>query len=275
MAFPRLQRLWTVYQLDRQFRQLGWWPGTYLWNFYRGRLRDHLPGKPSSMKALRSRHGITKKYLPLMLRIEPGGSDLVTLEGVWLHQDYYHPALEGTKTILDIGGNIGMSALWFHEWLKPQGYACVEPDPRNLEVLRKNLETNGLQARVFPCAATAEPGRIRLSMGLSFGCSHLEGIEIADGLHQTEQYVEVEGRTIPSMLDELGWQKVDLVKIDIEGGERELLRHCASWIDRVGQMVMEIHGNTSPEEIQSFLPAPWKLERIGKGTEPTFRAYRA
>jgi FkbM family methyltransferase len=274
MPYPRLQRLWNVARLDKQYRRLGWWPGAYFWNFYRGRLRDHLPGKPATLKTFRCRHGITGHVKDLLLRIEPSGSDFVTLEGVWVNQDYYHPSLEGVKRILDIGGNIGLSAVWLHDWLRPDGYACVEPDPRNLAVLEKNLALNKVDAKLFRCAATAEPGEFRLGMTYSFACSYLDGVQIQDGLHGGDEFVQVPGRTVGSLLDELGWDRVDLIKCDIEGGERELLRNCQPWVDRVGQMVLEIHANTSPEEIGSFLPAGWKLERIGNTAEPTFRAFR-
>jgi FkbM family methyltransferase len=275
MAFPRLKRLWSVARLDRQYRQLGWRRGTYFWNFYQGRLSDHLPGRPTKLKTFLCKHSLTGQMSPLTLRVDPGGSDFIALQGVWVHQDYYHPSFAGAQTILDIGGNIGLSAVWFYQWLQPKAYACVEPDPRNLMILRKNLETNHIPAHIFACAATAEPGEFRFGLAHHFGCSYLEGIEIPDGHHGAPEFVSVPGRPIASLLDELGWPRVDLLKMDIEGGERDLLRAGASWIDRVGQIVLEIHGNTSPEEIRSFLPPGWKLERLGATDEPTYRACRA
>ncbi len=274
MAFSRFKRLWSTVRLDGQYRRLGWWPGTYFWNFYQGRLRDHLPGQPGALKRFRCKHGITGRTLDIFLRIDPGCSDFVALQGVWVHQDYYHRAFEGAKTVLDIGGNIGLSTLWFSDWLQPTGYACLEPDPRNLKMLRKNIEVNGLKVRIFECAATAQSGEFSFNLAEDHGCSALQGVGIKDGLHEEKSVVTVNGRRVSSILDELGWEKVDLVKIDIEGGEKELLRNCQGWIDRVGQIVMEIHANTSPEEIQSFLPSPWVLERLGTQEEPTFRAFR-
>lgn len=274
MAFSRVKRLANTWRIDRQFRQIGWWPGTYLWNFYQGRLRDHLPGKPAKLKLFRCKHGVTGAMKEVFLRIEPSGSDFVILEGVWVNNDYLHPSLENVKSVLDVGGNIGLSAVWFSEWLKPQRYAAMEPDPRNLPVLKKNIEHNQLDIKVFPCAATAEPGEFEFSLTHEFGCSFLGDLVINDTQHQKQNLVKVPGRTITSVLDELNWPTVDLVKMDIEGGERELMRNCSQWIHRVKQLVMEIHANTSPEEIGSFLPLGWKVERIGKNQEPTYRIFQ-
>ncbi len=43
------------------------------------------------------------------------------------------------------------------------------------------------------------------------------------GLYETADYVELPGRTLPSLMDELGDDRIDLLKLDIEGGEYELI----------------------------------------------------
>jgi len=42
-------------------------------------------------------------------------------------------------------------------------------------------------------------------------------------LYDSESFIELPGRTLPSLMAELGDQQVDLLKLDIEGGEYELL----------------------------------------------------
>jgi hypothetical protein len=42
-------------------------------------------------------------------------------------------------------------------------------------------------------------------------------------LYDTSDYVEVRGRTVRSLMDELGDPRVELLKLDIEGGEYDLL----------------------------------------------------
>jgi FkbM family methyltransferase len=43
------------------------------------------------------------------------------------------------------------------------------------------------------------------------------------GLYDTRSYVELPGRTLPSLMVELGDSKIDLLKLDVEGGEYELI----------------------------------------------------
>jgi FkbM family methyltransferase len=43
------------------------------------------------------------------------------------------------------------------------------------------------------------------------------------GLYESSESVELPGRTLPSLMSELGDQRIDLLKLDIEGGEYEVL----------------------------------------------------
>jgi FkbM family methyltransferase len=43
------------------------------------------------------------------------------------------------------------------------------------------------------------------------------------GLYESDRFVELQGRTLPSLMRELGDDRIDLLKVDIEGGEYELL----------------------------------------------------
>src|SRR6185437_6361477 len=45
----------------------------------------------------------------------------------------------------------------------------------------------------------------------------------AAGLYESEDFIEVPGRTLPSLMAELGDERIDLLKLDIEGAEYEVL----------------------------------------------------
>lgn len=46
---------------------------------------------------------------------------------------------------------------------------------------------------------------------------------------------------------------IDLLKCDIEGAEAELFAECADWIDRVRNLVVELHRPYSSQEFLSHL----------------------
>ena len=95
-------------------------------------------------------------------------------------------------------------------------------------------------------------------------------------MHQLDNSVEVAVTTVPQILDSAGWDRVDLLKIDIEGTEQELLGRNNEWLQRVGAIVLEIHPNTSPEEIGGFIaPHGFQLQRMGCGEEPVYIGLRS
>lgn len=270
MAFGRLKRFVWAFRTDAEFQRLGWRRGTFLAAYYRGRLQDHLPNRGTPILGrFVVRHGVSGRTANLHIRLGPSGGDWIVLRGVWLHQDYFHPLISRCHTILDVGANVGMAAVWFRGLIPEVYLACVEPDPRNLPLLRINLAANGIEATVFECAVAPRTGRARLGIGIDTGWSALENA----GLHAHTQSLEVETRRIPEILDALGWSRVDLLKLDVEGLERDLLADGADWLCRVGLLVFELHRNTSPEEIAAILRrVGWSMECIGNHEEATYLA---
>lgn len=61
--------------------------------------------------------------------------------------------------------------------------------------------------------------------------------------------------TIPEILDAAGFSRVDLMKLDIEGGERPLFENAATWSSRVTSVVAEIHAPLTVESAAEQLAA--------------------
>jgi FkbM family methyltransferase len=173
--------------------------------------------------------------------------------------------------IADLGANVGFAACYFASVFPGAQMLCCEPDPRNIEILRETIETNALHATIVPAAVASSAGRLRLRVGVNPTCSSLESTQ----MHDLEDSVEVDVVTVPQILEKAGWDQIDILKIDIEGSEKELLGENNGWLERVRFIVLEIHPNTSEEEIGGFLkPFGFELRRIGFATEPVFFASR-
>lgn len=121
-------------------------------------------------------------------------------------------------TVVDVGANIGYHALLAARRVGEGGRVlAVEPSAVNLEHLRANVERNALPwVRVLPVAAGAQRGRRSFHHRADSGHSGLFP-------HPREATMEVE-EVEEAPLDELISGPVDLVKIDVEGGEVEVLR---------------------------------------------------
>ena len=76
--------------------------------------------------------------------------------------------------------------------------------------------------------------------------------EFLDGREWTYQAKEdpdtsleaVQAKSVPTVLEELGAESMDLLKVDIEGGELALFsRGAQSWLPRVRNVSVELHGD--------------------------------
>src|SRR5262245_22207843 len=87
--------------------------------------------------------------IQLLLRANVGSDGFIHGE-VFEHEYYRLPLLAPPKTILDLGANIGLTAVYFSRLFPMAALACVEPVPENLRVLARNLELNAIRATVIP-----------------------------------------------------------------------------------------------------------------------------
>jgi len=195
------------------------------------------------------------------------GSDAFIFGEVFDHE-YYRVRL-GTppSTILDLGANAGFTAVYFARTYPNALLACVEPVADNLRILTRNLELNGINAAVFPGAADAKDGRVIMELGvMDYGHKiALSPIEMKSG-------VEVEAFSVPTILRRLGWDRIGLLKVDIEGHERSLFAADCEWLNQVDNICIECHEGFGERDLKILaerfdfgmprrLPGIWQMSR--------------
>jgi FkbM family methyltransferase len=144
--------------------------------------------------------------------------------------------------IFDVGANIGQYTLLFSELVGREGkVVAFEPDPKNFQVLRSNLERNGIRNVVAEqlCVSDAR-GWVTLSAE-SLGSTLSSMVRYRQARNQTES-TTVGAISLDEYCEEKGvWP--DGVKIDVEGAEGLVLRGMTHLIERCRPWVMlELHG---------------------------------
>jgi len=133
---------------------------------------------------------------------------------------------------LDIGANIGLATLAMATTLPSSArLLAIEPSPRNLSHLRRNLAENGLsRVEVVAAAVGAEPG------SLSFHESHFgAGSHLVSEHHLARASmpaVSVRVETLDSIVAARGLERLDFIKVDVEGFEPDVLAGGAGAIER-------------------------------------------
>jgi FkbM family methyltransferase len=133
---------------------------------------------------------------------------------------------------VDLGANIGMTSLWLASRYDIKEVFCVEPDKSNCEVLRKNLTANKIPHQILESAVGSADGtaRFRSNDASNLGRIDKEGSEVPLISMETILSRKLDGNMI------------DLLKIDIEGGEQELLSNGdLGWLRSVREIIIEFH----------------------------------
>lgn len=175
------------------------------------------------------------------MTLRAGTSDIATFVQVFREREYSLPLRGQVRTIIDAGANVGLSSLYFATRFPQARIIAIEPEPANFELLRANIVNHRLIAPVW-AALAAEDGEVRIvdpGQGNWAFRTWGHGPEGATG-------VAVPALSLDSILGHFGLDHVDVLKMDIEGAEKEVLEHCAPWIDRIGVLVVELHDRFRP-----------------------------
>ncbi len=142
--------------------------------------------------------------------------------------------------IVDAGANIGASAVFFALSFPEALIVAVEPEPDNFAVLSRNVE--GLNVRCIQAAIAANSGSTRLlDPGLGAWGYRTD---------PSGQGPELPTFAMSRLLEEYAAPPYDpfLVKIDIEGGEKELFAADTDWVRQAPLIILELHDWLLPRQ---------------------------
>jgi len=199
------------------------------------RSRSQKPREPISVSA-------SNLQFPFWLR--PGSSDVPEFLYTIARESYgkYLPR-PPVEFILDLGANIGDTAAWFLSRFPDARLVAVEPDAENFAVLQRNAE--GYAGRIILERAAVWPYSTTLTF-VDQQASDAVQVRDAEG-------GECSAVTVPQLMRKYAWPRIDLLKCDIEGAEKELFSMNADeWLAKTNFLVVETHG---PECLQAVLDA--------------------
>jgi FkbM family methyltransferase len=175
--------------------------------------------------------------------------DCVTAWVVFCRQEYSVPS--DAKVIIDLGANFGAFTLLAAHQAKNSHIISVEPFPSMFDRLCENVAVNKLQQRVtcLPLAVAKASGERKMSIE--------EGPDQSRGLLEEEIVDSDKTTTVKTIsLEELiqyvrfnlGVEQIDLIKMDIEGGEHEFMPEIATdTLQDIQALQMEYHPNGSKQ----------------------------
>jgi len=178
-------------------------------------------------------------------------SDADTYRQIFLNQEYDFDVKTQPKAIVDAGANIGLASIYFANRYPDAKIIAIEPELSNFELLRKNVAP---YPNVIPVHAALWDKNEEINLvdpGLG-NWGFMTEKENADGGSAGQMCHKVAAMTVEAVMSRFDLAWIDILKIDIEGAEKEVFLDPSAWIDKVGAIIIELHERMKPGCNRSF-----------------------
>ena len=190
----------------------------------------------STISKKKSGFNVKASFLKVPFILRDNISDKAIFFQVFYEKQYDLYGVDFPKAlrIIDGGANIGCASVYFTMRFPQAEILAIEPEKDNFSLLKTNTESyrniHCVQAGVWNkneklSIANPEGGAAEFMFD--------NNIINSDSIN---------GMTIQSLLDLKNWNEVDIIKLDIEGAEKEVFSSDdLSWLKKVKLLIIELH----------------------------------
>jgi len=163
--------------------------------------------------------------------------------------------IDNLNVVIDIGANVGLFTKYML-YKNAKKVFCYEPNKSAFDCLSKNYQNN---SSVFlnNLAVSTNNDKLRLYLDVN-------NTLVSSAKRNTSDFYDVDSITLKQILTQHNLEKVDLIKIDIEGMEYELIAHMEDDVfDKVNSFIIEYHDVESMDKSIGVKTLSEKLKEKG------------
>ena len=155
--------------------------------------------------------------------------------------------------VIDVGANVGMFTVKASMSVGEEGKViAIEPVEENFELLKKNVELHKLaNVRIIRKALGRKRGKAVMLKSLLSGTHQLKSVCKNSEFPIEEMEIEVD--SLDNICKELNVNRIDFLKIDVEGAELDVLKGAEESLKFTKNIAMELHYEGEGEEVRRFL----------------------
>lgn len=166
--------------------------------------------------------------------------------------------LQEGETVLDLGAYSGLSAMLFKEEVHNEGtIIAVEADGQNFEAMKQNIE---IYQRLFDAEIKMLFGAIwNHGEGIQFSSEQIMGSAQANIVgYARGKIIRVPSYTLSGLANKFQLEKIDFIKVDIEGAESVIFEDTKFFQNYHPRMIVEVHsvpanGPSSADKVKADL----------------------
>jgi len=193
------------------------------------------------------------------------------------------------SVVWDVGAHFGYHTVALAKLVGSAGAVLAfEPNRVNADRLRMNVARNGevtKPVKVIDCALSSFDGQetLRFSPEVDDGtssCSYVDrgtppGDRVPCSVYEAFERVEIRVCKADTLIEKEGWQPPTFMKIDVEGGECQVLQGASHLLQNYRPLIaMEVHNITCMFQVHSFLlEHGYHVEMLDNGERSASRCF--
>jgi FkbM family methyltransferase len=213
-----------------------------------------------NIKARKSRKiSISLNNITHPFNIRSQTSDIYIFPQIFLEREYDFPLGFEPKVIIDAGANIGLSAIFFTNKYPKAKIISIEPEASNFLLLQENTENYN---NIIPInkAISNISNQVLHVVNNGYGNSGFMTESIEKSSNEDSKPL-IETITIDEIMNKYEYEFIDILKIDIEGYEKELFEtNIENWIKNTRCIIIELHDRMKHGCSKSFFSAISKYD---------------
>ena len=206
---------------------------------------------------------------PVLIRPFHAGDEM-SYEQTFMGFDFDWMKKIDAKLIVDCGAYVGYTTYMFRKWFPNAYVVAVEPNEENFRQLKRHTAIwyNTQKLEIVNKAIWYENDKNMLSVltdkGTDSTC-YLQGAEIKPGIYGSLYPVNtITIDKILSWFKRRAIERIDILKIDIEGSEAEVFAKNNFWLNYVNNICIEIHAQNYDQVLSAMTGYNFKHQRNGE-----------
>jgi FkbM family methyltransferase len=165
-------------------------------------------------------------------------TDLSTLRQVLVIAEYDCEFSRPIRVIVDAGANIGLTSVYYANKYPEATIIAIEPEPSNYRMLEENTAPYPNVTLVRGALWKSEKEISILDPGVGHYGFQTRDEPESDNANRRGR---VAGITVDKLMQRYSIDHIDILKLDIEGAEKEVFETSFTWINKVGVIIVELH----------------------------------
>jgi FkbM family methyltransferase len=169
------------------------------------------------------------------IHLRPGTTDRQVFREVFLFKEYNFPLSQNPSVIVDAGANIGLATVFFKIRFPDASIYAVEPDSKNFSVLAQNAN---VYANTHPIQSAL--WRNDSYLRIKDKNEHAWAFQVEEcTAANADSFSAI---SIETLMKKNGISQIDLLKLDIEGAEKDLFAsNYEYWLPKTKVIIIELH----------------------------------